>query len=86
MPYIKKHGKNPVTGLPLTSKDLFKLKFHKNTDGQYACPVTGKVFNEHTHIVAIKPSGTIDRIHAPLTMYGQVLHRVEHSASAAFIN
>lgn len=28
-------------------------------DGEYACPVTGKVFTEHTHIVAVKPTGNV---------------------------
>ena len=25
----------------------------------YDCPVTGKVFTEHTHIVAVKPTGNV---------------------------
>ena len=28
-------------------------------DGEYCCPITGKVFTEHTHIVAVKPTGNV---------------------------
>jgi len=31
----------------------------QNTDGEYCCPVMGKVFTEHTHIVAVKPTGNV---------------------------
>ena len=59
VPYITKHKKHPVTGQPLTLKDLIKLHFHRNADGELACPVLNKVFNENTHIVAIKPTGNV---------------------------
>ncbi len=29
------------------------------TEGSYACPVTGKVFTEHTHIAAVKTTGNV---------------------------
>eukprot|EP00798_Chlamydomonas_sp_ICE-L_P013541 gene13541-19411_t len=54
-----KFKRHPITGQPLALKDLVKLNFHKNTDGEYACPVMGKVFTVHTHIVAIKTSGNV---------------------------
>ncbi|BBM97156.1 peptidyl-prolyl cis-trans isomerase-like 2 [Marchantia polymorpha subsp. ruderalis] len=59
VPYIIKYGKNPVTGLPLALKDLIKLQFHKNSDGEYQCPVLNKVFTEFTHIVAIRTTGNV---------------------------
>ncbi|KAL3699993.1 hypothetical protein R1sor_018015 [Riccia sorocarpa] len=59
VPYVTKYGKNPVTGLPLALKDLIKLQFHKNSDGEYHCPVLNKVFTEFTHIVAIKTTGNV---------------------------
>ena len=31
-----------VTGEPLELKDLIRLNFHKNADGEYACPVLHK--------------------------------------------
>ncbi len=34
IPYVQKFKKNPVTGLPLALKDLIKLHFHKNADGE----------------------------------------------------
>lgn len=59
MPWIRKHGTDPVTGIKLASSDLIKLKFHKNAQGDYFDPVSYKVFNEHTAIVAIAPSGNV---------------------------
>lgn len=59
VPYVMKFKKHPVTGDPLLLKDVIKLNFHKNSDGEYMCPVLNKVFTEHTHIVAIKPTGNV---------------------------
>ncbi|XP_053375237.1 RING-type E3 ubiquitin-protein ligase PPIL2-like [Mercenaria mercenaria] len=59
VPFLKKHGINPATGEKLSAKDLVRLKFHKNADGKYHCPVTFKVFNENTHIVAVRPTGNV---------------------------
>lgn len=43
----------------LEAKSLIKLQFTKNSDGKYHCPVLFKVFNENSHIVAIKTSGNV---------------------------
>ncbi|KAI9028515.1 peptidyl-prolyl cis-trans isomerase-like 2 [Hyaloraphidium curvatum] len=59
VPWLKKHGVSPVTGEKLSSKDLVKLNFSKNAEGDYYCPITFKTFNEHTHIVAIRTSGNV---------------------------
>ena len=59
VPYLKKFRKHPVTGEPLAASDLIKLHFHKNQEGQYACPVLYKPFTQHTHIVAIRPTGHV---------------------------
>jgi len=59
IPYLKKHGRNPVTGRPLQAKDLLKITFHKNTEDQYICPITYKVFGQHSHIVVVKPTGNV---------------------------
>jgi len=56
---VTKYSRDPVTGSPLASKDLIKLNFFKNAQDNYYDPVTYKVFNEHTHIVAIKTSGNV---------------------------
>lgn len=59
IPYIRKYGKHPVTGVPLKQEDLIPLTFHKNSDGEYHCPVLNKVFTEFTHIVAVKTTGNV---------------------------
>lgn len=59
VPYLKKYKKDPISGKPLASKDLIQLHFHKNTHNEYHCPITFKVFNDFTHIVAIKTSGEV---------------------------
>ncbi|PRW20338.1 peptidyl-prolyl cis-trans isomerase CYP65 [Chlorella sorokiniana] len=59
VPYIQKFKKHPVTGAPLALADLIRLNFHKNAAGEYECPVLNKVFTEHTHIVAVKPTGNV---------------------------
>lgn len=58
-PYIRKYGKHPVTGAPLKHEDLITLNFHKNSQGEFHCPVLDKVFTEFTHIVAIKTTGNV---------------------------
>ncbi|KAF9896643.1 Peptidyl-prolyl cis-trans isomerase cyp8, partial [Lobosporangium transversale] len=59
VPYLKKYGTNPATGQKLDAKSLIKLNFFKNANDEYHCPITLRVFNENTHIVAIKPSGNV---------------------------
>ncbi|GAA0166091.1 chaperone [Lithospermum erythrorhizon] len=59
VPYIRKHGKHPVTGTQLKQEDLFPLNFHKNAEGEFHCPVLNKVFTEFTHIVALKTTGNV---------------------------
>jgi peptidyl-prolyl cis-trans isomerase-like 2 len=53
------NAKDPVTGGPLKRADLIELNFSKNADGDYADPVTGKIFTSNTHLVAIKSSGNV---------------------------
>ena len=48
-----------MTGGPLAASDLTKLTFHKNGEGKYHCPVLFKVFNSHSHIVAVKTTGNV---------------------------
>ncbi|KAF5402009.1 Peptidyl-prolyl cis-trans isomerase [Paragonimus heterotremus] len=59
LPFVRKHGLNPVTGKKMKAGELIKLNFHRNSDGKYHCPVTFKVFNENTHIVAVKVTGNV---------------------------
>ncbi|XP_060066178.1 RING-type E3 ubiquitin-protein ligase PPIL2-like [Ylistrum balloti] len=59
VPFLKKYGISPVTGEKMTAKQLIKLNFSKNSEGKYHCPVTFKIFNENTHISAIRTSGNV---------------------------
>ncbi|KAI5807050.1 cyclophilin-like domain-containing protein [Geopyxis carbonaria] len=68
VPWLKKHGTNPVTGEKLAYNELLKLNVAKNESGEFCDPVTFKVFTDNTHIVALRTSGnvfawdTIDRL------------------------
>ncbi|KAJ5122535.1 hypothetical protein N7526_009472 [Penicillium atrosanguineum] len=68
IPWIKKHGTNPVDGSPLKNSDLIKLTIAKNEDGDYVDPVTYKTLTDNTHIVALRNTGnvfswdTVDRL------------------------
>lgn len=59
IPFIRAHGTDPVTGKKLASGDLIKLNFFKNAEGAFYDPVTFKIFNEHTPLVAIQTSGNV---------------------------
>ncbi|MCJ1354730.1 MAG: Peptidyl-prolyl cis-trans isomerase cyp8 [Icmadophila ericetorum] len=75
LPWLKKHGTNPVTGKPLKSNELIKLNFAKNDEGEYVDPVTYKVFTDNTHIVAVKSTGnvfawdTVERLNVKAKMW-----------------
>ena len=75
VPFMQKYKRNPVTGEKMGSKDITKLHFHKDSAGawlhsadcavsifvvgEYCCPSTYKLFNEHTHIVTIRATGNV---------------------------
>ncbi|XP_020520929.1 peptidyl-prolyl cis-trans isomerase CYP65 isoform X2 [Amborella trichopoda] len=59
IPYINKFGKHPVSGASLKVSDLIPLHFHKNSEGEFHCPVLNKVFTEFTYIVAVRPTGNV---------------------------
>ena len=59
VPYVRTHGRHPVSGEPLGLKDLTTLTFHKNGEGRYECPVLNKEFTNSTHIVAVKTTGNV---------------------------
>ncbi|KAI9794092.1 MAG: Peptidyl-prolyl cis-trans isomerase cyp8 [Piccolia ochrophora] len=75
LPWLKKHGTNPVTGAPLKSSELFKLHFAKNDEDEYVDPVTFKVFTDNTHIIALRNTGnvfaydTIERLNIKAKMW-----------------
>jgi len=59
VPFLKKYGKNPITGEKLEAKSLIRLNFHKNPSGKYHCPVMFNIFNKNSHIVAVKATGNV---------------------------
>lgn len=59
VPYLIAHKKNPVTGDSMTAKDIIRLNMVKNNDGLWHCPVTFKVFNNNSHVVAIRNTGNV---------------------------
>jgi peptidyl-prolyl cis-trans isomerase-like protein 2 len=59
MPWLAKYHTEPITGNPITAKDLIPLIFTKNDKGKYHCPITYKEFTDFTHIVAIRTSGFV---------------------------
>eukprot|EP01084_Bolivina_argentea_P250149 419039_1 len=59
LPYVKKNKSHPITGTKLSVKDLIKLKFYKNDDDEYHCPITRKIFNNKSYIVTISKTGNV---------------------------
>ncbi|XP_053206938.1 RING-type E3 ubiquitin-protein ligase PPIL2-like [Panonychus citri] len=59
IPFLAKHKINPIDGRPMEMKNLIKLNFSKNSDGNNQCPILFKPFNSHTNIVAIKTTGNV---------------------------
>ncbi|TMW67427.1 hypothetical protein Poli38472_011047 [Pythium oligandrum] len=59
VPYVKAHQINPVTGEALALKELIPLKFSKNSQGEYFCPVTYKVFTDNSKIAAVATTGNV---------------------------
>ncbi len=61
MPYILKHKKDPVSGEPMSTKELITLNFDRDEEsGKWQCPVLCKPFSDNTKIVGIRqnPPGT----------------------------
>lgn len=85
LPWLKKHGTNPVTGLALKSQELIKLYFAKNDEGEAVDPVTFKVFTDNTHIVALKNTGnvfaydTVERLNIKAKMWRDLVSDEEFS-------
>ncbi|CAK9295630.1 unnamed protein product [Gordionus sp. m RMFG-2023] len=53
--------RNPVTGTVIkdVSKEIFPLKFHRNNAGELHCPVTFRVLNDRSRVVAIRSTGNV---------------------------
>lgn len=57
--FVREHGKSPVTGAKITTKDVVRLKMAKNGDGKWMCPVTHKVFTNNSKVAAIATTGNV---------------------------
>ena len=59
LPFLMKHKIDPVSGKPMTSRDLITLHMDKDEEGRWQCPVLTKAFSDHTKIVAViqRPEG-----------------------------
>lgn len=59
LPYLEEHKKNPVTSEPLQAHQLIPLRYSRDAAGKFYCPVTEKLFSDHSHIVAVKRDGRV---------------------------
>ncbi|PAV64717.1 hypothetical protein WR25_20552 [Diploscapter pachys] len=59
IPYLKKHGVSPCSGKKLAIKELIHLKFDKDAEGKFRCPVTFRTFTDNSHVVAIATTGNV---------------------------
>lgn len=57
--FLEKYQIHPINGKKLAVSNLIELKFHKNNENQYHCPIIYKLFNQHSKIVANKKSGNV---------------------------
>lgn len=56
--FLLKHRVDPVSGKPLSSRDVITLNMDKNEEGKWQCPVLTKPFSSHSKIVAVRQPGT----------------------------
>jgi len=59
LPYVKKNKVNPVTGEPLSDKQLTRANFDASPQGGYRCPVLYKPLTNHCHVVCVRPTGNV---------------------------
>ncbi|KAF8647909.1 hypothetical protein AX16_006441 [Volvariella volvacea WC 439] len=61
IPWLKQHNNtHPITKEPLAPTDLITLHYsRKEASGEIHDPISFKPFNEHSHIVAIAPTGNV---------------------------
>lgn len=57
--FLEKYQVHPITGKKVTANNLIELKFHRNSDNEYHCPIIYKLFNQHSRIVANKKTGNV---------------------------
>ena len=57
--FLDQYGVNPATGTPVEKNSVIPLTFSKNERGQFFDPVSCREFTDHSHLVAIRPSGNV---------------------------
>jgi len=57
--FLEKFKVHPITGQNVGVSDLIELNFHRNNDSVYHCPVTYKIFNQYSKIIANRKSGHV---------------------------
>ena len=54
-PHLMRHGVDPITGRPMTSRDLIVLNMDRDeSTGRWQCPVLNRPFTDRTGVVAIR--------------------------------
>jgi len=85
LPWLKKHGTNPVDGTPLKASELIKLTLAKNEEDESVDPVTFKQFTDNTHIIALRNTGnvfayeTIERLNVKAKNWRDLVSDIEFS-------
>lgn len=78
--FLNKYAVNPITGDKMCRKELIDLKFSKDSEDKFHCPITFKLFNENSHIVAIKTTGNVfsydavDRLNIKVSFWKDLLN------------
>jgi len=57
--FIKKYECDPCTGEEMKVEDIIVLNMAKDEDNKWYCPITCKIFNDNSHVVAIKNTGNV---------------------------
>ena len=57
--FLKKYGVSPSSGKPASSADMVPLHLSKNERGNFQDPISFREFTDHSHLVAIRPSGNV---------------------------
>lgn len=59
VPFVRRHKLDPISGAPTELNRFIKLNFSRDSDNRFQCPILFKVFNENSHIVAIRTTGNV---------------------------
>ncbi|WFD00364.1 peptidylprolyl isomerase [Malassezia yamatoensis] len=57
--FLRQYGVSPATGQPVNPEDMLDLHFSRNDRGNFFDPVSCKEMTDHSHLVAIGPTGHV---------------------------